>query len=458
MVCVFLCSGGGEAAAVRKWILVLAALVLMLALSGCMDAAADDLYTLPELSEGYLKLQSVIDGVLSSGAEYAAPTAGANRQPVQREDLDGDGVREVLAFFNFAGSDRPLKIYIFRTDGETYTEAARIEGDGTSIDSVSYLDMDGDGVREIAVGWQMGPGINMLSVYSTKGFQLNQIINTNYTEYTVCNIEEGSGSEVMVLRLSTSDLTGEAELYSLLSDGEVQRSMALLSNNIEGLLRVRSTQLLDGPGGILVESTAAGGGIITDILTIKNNKLRNVTLDETAGISVSTRRGATVYCRDINGDGVLEVPKLVPFPSATEGTVYYMTEWHAYYSSGRDIVSRVAYINYTDFWSLTLPEQWIGRIGVRREEGAVGERMIIFSTVDDTGAAKEDFLIIYTLTGDNRAERAVSGGRFLLQEEEETICSAKILVDASSFELPVSRELVRENFGFIYSEWSTGEI
>ena len=38
--------------------------------------------------------------LLESGAEYAAPVSGSNIQPVQLEDLDGDGEEEALAFFD----------------------------------------------------------------------------------------------------------------------------------------------------------------------------------------------------------------------------------------------------------------------------------------------------------------------------------------------------------------------
>lgn len=452
------CGHGKGADTLKKIAAAVCFITLALVLAGCMSASADDLYTLPELSEGYLQLQGVIDSVLGSGAEYAAPTDGSNRQPVQQEDIDGDGVREALAFFNFTGSDRPLKIFIFRNDGDEYTEIARIEGEGTSIDSVSYLDMDGDGVRELAVGWQMGPGINMLSVYSLKGYQINQIINTNYTEYTVCDLNGDSDGDILVLRLSSSELTGEAEFYTLLADGEVERSTARLSQGTERLLRVRGTGLTDGRRAVLVESTVGGSGVITDIFAYRSSKLRNITLDEAAGISTETRRASAVYCRDIDGDGILEVPSLVPLPSTSESTQYYMTEWYSYSSYGRKDLAARTYNNYTDAWWLIIPEEWVGRIAVRREEGMVGERMIVFSLVGADGAIGRDFLKIYTLTGENREERAASGGRFVLAEEEETICSASILVNEGSFELPISRSLIRDNFGFIYSEWSTGEI
>ncbi|MGM9521329.1 MAG: FG-GAP repeat domain-containing protein [Oscillospiraceae bacterium] len=445
----------------KKKIRLLAAAVsaaALLVLTGCMSTPADELYALPQLSEGYLQLQSVINQVLNSGAEYAAPASGSHRQAIQLEDVDGDGIKEAVAFFNFLGSDKPIKIYIFRKNAEgEYEEAARIEGEGTGIDSISYTDMDGDGVKEIAVGWQIVSGMNMLSVYSMKGYQVNQLINTDYTEYVVCDMNTTLGNDIVVLRVSSSELTGEAKLYSLTADGEMVNYSARLTNGIEAMLRVRTTSLSDGNNAVLVESSLNGGGIVTDILTAKKDKLVNITLDATSGVSEDTIRLYEVYCRDINGDGIIDVPKPVVLPSTSENTTYYMLEWHSYSSSGNAKRIFSTYNNYTDSWYLVLPDSWCGNITVRRVDGASGERAVVFSKVLEDGETLEDFLAIYTLTGENRAERASYGARFVLLAEEETIYAAEILTKDERFDLPVSQEIVRSNFRILYSEWITGE-
>ena len=67
---------------------------------------------LPKLSGEYESLESQIDALLSSGAEYAAPTSGSNLQSVQMIDLDGDGEEEAVAFFRRANDKKPMKICI----------------------------------------------------------------------------------------------------------------------------------------------------------------------------------------------------------------------------------------------------------------------------------------------------------------------------------------------------------
>ena len=442
---------------IKTCVTAIAAVAVVLLLAGCMSSSAEQLYALPQLSEDYIQLQRLINGILDSGAEFAAPSAGSNRQAIQQQDLDGDGQDEVLAFFNFLNIERPLRIYVFKLAGGEYQEAAVIEGDGTGIESISYTDMDGDGGLEVAVGWQLSSGINMLSVYTLGGFQINQVVNTDYSEFAVCSLDSSFPSSILVLRNSPAELTGEAEIYSMTSETEIVMSSCRLSFGIEALLRVRSTQLADGRGAIAVESSISGSGIVTDLLAMRGGNLRNVTMDESTGVSSDTVRAYSVYCRDINSDGVLDMPALMSLPSQSENVSYYLIEWYSYYSTGARVHICTTYNNTSDSWYMEIPEDWIGHITLRRESGSTGERAIIFSQVDDMGQVERDFLAVYTLTGENRAERATYDGRFILLAEEDTVYAASLLAGPEELDIQLSQELVRENFHIIYSEWITGE-
>ena len=94
----------------RCWLL---GLLMLLCLSGCYLKTGDELYSLPQPPEDYLDLQTALSAFLDSGAEYAAPVSGANRQSVQLVDLNADGVKEAVAFFRTA-DERPLKVCIFK--------------------------------------------------------------------------------------------------------------------------------------------------------------------------------------------------------------------------------------------------------------------------------------------------------------------------------------------------------
>lgn len=80
-------------------------------------------------------------------------------------DLDGDGSEEAVAFFRRASDKKPMKIYIFKADGDSYERYAVIEGASSQIYSVNYADLDGDGLKEILVGYKSSSDVQGLAIY-----------------------------------------------------------------------------------------------------------------------------------------------------------------------------------------------------------------------------------------------------------------------------------------------------
>ena len=185
----------------KRLFLPLLAALLPLLLGGCMmSASVEDLYALPQLPEEYKALSARLSEILALGAEYAAPQAGGNLPPVQMVDLDGDGTDEALAFFRVSSEERPLKIYIFRESEDGYQQASIIDGSGTSIHSVRYEDMDGDGVREILVSWQVSAEVQAISVYAVRDLEPVRLMSAPYARYEVVDMDGDDDLELVLLR------------------------------------------------------------------------------------------------------------------------------------------------------------------------------------------------------------------------------------------------------------------
>ena len=74
---------------------------------------------------------------------------------------------------------------------------------------------------------------------------------------------------------------------------------------------------------------------------------------------------------------------------------------------------KTTYSNTTDVWMLTVPDEWESKITVRRAEYVSGESSVIFSFIASDEQV-QDFLTIYTLSGENKTERSKLAGRFVL--------------------------------------------
>ena len=449
----------------RYFIAVLCLVAMLMTLSGCFSMTADELYSLPQAPKEYLTLQEEINKVLAFGAEYSysPPTAGPNRQSVQLKDIDGDGSSEAIVFFK-TPEDKPLKIHIMKQTNGTYQTTNVIEGLGTAIESIRYADMDGDGVSELIVGWQMSPAVLQMSIYSIKGNQNIKHISADYTELYTSDVNGNGNTDVIVLRLPSSEFPGEAEMFSLMPDGEISSNKTQLSKGIESISRIFRGKLSDSTPALFIEG-GYNGGVITDILTWRQDDFVNISVSSSSSVSESTLRAYTIYSADYNMDGIREVPLPRLLKSASE-TQYYVVDWFSFDRLGNMSEAFTTYHNNSDSWYLILPDDWKDKITVRRDDTVSGERTLIFSYITesfmagpDAAAENEkpvDFLEIYSLSGDNRDDRAKIRGRFRLYEQADTIYAAAILT--ADVDITVNETLIKKNFKPLYSEWATGVI
>ena len=442
--------------AAKRIVAVVLTVLAAACLSGCLRIIVDDLYSLPQASEDYLELQGHINSVLSQGAEFSPPTGGKNRQAVQLKDLNSDGVNEVTAFFSVPG-DSTLRIYIFELVEGDYKVAEVIEGVGTAFESIRYADMDGDGVMEIVVGWQMGAALKHMSIFSIKGFHSILLAGAEYSELAVYDLHGNSNNDVVVLRLPSQETGAVAEVFTLMPDGEIVTAEARLSSGVDTISRVMAGMLIDGVPAIFVESEGsfAEGRFVTDICAFQDGILTNISMKGISAISEETIRSLNIYCSDINNDGAIKVPVPRRLRARSE-TEYYAIDWYAFSGAGFSRLELTTYHNINDEWFLVLPFDWRGMVSVRREDVVLGERTVVFSHISGDEGPYEDFLKIYKITGDMRNERAKLPGRALLMSEGAAVYAFELLAEPDSFGLTFNDTLIRDNFRLIYSEWLSG--
>ena len=451
----------------RRWIRLLlagaAALLLGAALSGCRTLkAVDDLYAPPALPEEYSQLQAQIQSLMDEqGAEYCSISYGSNTSTVQLLDMDGDGFQESAAvFLQVPAEEKPLRICLFRRGaGDSYRLTHTIQGSGQAVNSVVYADLNGDGMSEIVVSWQIGSRAYTLCAYQLSADDLEELMSTGYNEgYLVTDLDGDGGKEILVFQQHSADGEGNrAEYYRYREGRMVMGSFALLSDNLQSVSASRAGVLADGVPGVYV-SCAIEGGMLTDILALEGDALRNVTRDADLGVSqVTTRLYTEVAASDINRDGIQEIPLPVAAPSLEAGAEpsQYIIYWRQFDSTGAGAVVGATYHAVSDGWYFTLPGDWLGKITVGRDDARSlrGERAVIFYYwPDQEGGAPVPFLTIYRLTGDNRHTRAQIPGRFLLREESSVVYSASL--DTAVWDCGLDSEAVGRQFNLIIAAWS----
>lgn len=451
----------------KKLLLSVMCVLWLPVLSGCVFKTVDTLYALPILPKEYSNLQVTIEGAMKElGAEYAAINYGSHTSTVQLLDLNGDGEQELAAVFLRVTSapEKPMRVCLFRRGSDdSYRMSHMLEGDGTSINSVAYEDLTGDGNRELIISWQMSAGVHILSAYSLSGTGSNELMNTVYNErYLVVDLDEDGSREILVLQQDSSgENSSRAEYYDYQNGVMVMASAAPLSNGMRDVVWTAAGRLADNRLGVyatLEVEQSGGPALVTDVLTLGDG-LVNVTRDRDSGISQSTIRSyREVGVKDINNDSVLEIPWPVLVPpidrESDASPSQYLINWQQVDSHGGLVVNCVTYHSTADGWYLTVPDGWVGNITVSREDGLSGwgERSVVFYHWPDLGQGKpEPFLTIYRLTGDNRNTRARLPGRSILYNDNSTIYCASL--NTGVWDCGLDGDTLKEQFHIITTEW-----
>lgn len=441
----------------RLFALFLAAALLGM-LSGCLKST-EELYRLPKQSDEYLDLQEAISGVLSTGAEYCAPVSGANQQAVQLADLDGDGADEAIAFVKTSG-EMPLKAYIFDKLDDAYQPIAVIEGNGSSFESVEYVQLDGVGGLELVIGWQVSNQVlRAIAAYSLRPDGVVELMSANYSAYRSADLDGDGLSEMFLLRDDAEAAACVAEFYDY-RDGQMERAPeAALSARADAVKRIVSGFMEQDVPAVFVSSVQEADGvsfIVTDVFALRHGVFQNVTL-QGDGDRISAVRNYFVYATDIDQDGLMELPNPIQLPTyGTEQTEpFWVIQWYNLSLDGKRELKQTTYHNYSGGWYVVLQSGWDNLVVYRGN--AIGSVSTftgyVFALWNGTDAPQELFTI-YTFSGDSRGEIASADGRFVLAQKGDVTYSAKLGGGQSR----LTPDRLRELFRFIKVDWITGEM
>ena len=433
----------------KNRILPVLAVLTCLILSGCAMRTVEQMYCPPRRSEEYSSLQSAIDGAMT-GLEYAAPMFGDNQQTVQRADLDADGKDEYLVFAR-GNSEKPLHILVFRMgeDGE-YVLSEDISCNGSSFEQVEYVELDGKPGMDLLVGRQLGgQALRIASLYSFADGQPEQIFNTIYARLVTCDLDGNGKKELMVIRYGESELDSAVAVLYAWQNGVMERSReAILSGKAEYIKRITLSTLQSGEPAVYVASAVNDSAIVTDVFAIRNRVFSNISLSSDTGTSVQTLRNYYIYSEDLDGDGVLELPRLLTMKSTSSQDnreKQYLIRWYALNLQGREQDKYYTFHNYDGGWYLTLDSAWISRIAMEQD----GNTCTFYIWNEGYGEAQAVFSV-YALTGQNRDSQAGEQNRFALYRGENVVYAAKL--ETASALYGITRDYLKDCFHLILQD------
>lgn len=385
--------------------------VLCMGLSGCgFGMSVENLLSPPILSEEQESVYEALKKGTEDDITLVYPRTGSYRSAYVFNDLDGDGGNEAVVFYERNNDDKgSVRVNILDTDENgQWRSVYDHAGAGTSIDQVFFTDLGGTGRVRMAIGYgYITPTEKTLKVYSFN----NGILETEYSESyykTVCmDMDRDGGEDIAVINCNNENHGASVSLVTDEGEGAVRTSYVRLSENTADMPSVVGGMIGSSTPALFIDGLLGSGRLSTEIIYCMNGRLRNPAGLSGSDLAQRTTREKGLYCRDVDNDGIVEIPESEPFPGYREGgDAVYMTNWNVY--ENYSVVKKYSSLTEPELgFSFMLPVRWEGLVTVKNDS-ITGEK-VFYKYNTGLSDSRLELMRILVCDSETAAEKSLEG-------------------------------------------------
>ena len=254
--------------------------------------------------------------------QLKTPVAGDYQTSFVLVDINNDGSEEAFVFYSDSSSvESSVRMAFMENISDEWIITSDIKGAGTGVYDINFVDLNNDGLKEVFVSWSLldSKTTKIVSIFELVT-DADGVVSLNSLGNEYCNAKSFLDFN--------NDGADDLVLVYLDDTGAVQKSfirMFLLSQN---------HQFIKYGETVLDSSIASVSAIQSDELNFNGNRLVRVFVDCAKNDrmiftelvywdsshavpvraytepSVTNLRSASAICRDIDNDGLLEIPSL----------------------------------------------------------------------------------------------------------------------------------------------------
>ena len=436
-----------------KYLKTAAAALSIVLLSGCtFGTSIDTLMAPPKLSLEQEQIYNALTDAAGSSISLKYPKSGKYLSAFIVEDIDGDGGREAVVFYeknSLAAPENTLRINILDSENGKWRSVYDTPADGSEIERVMISRLGENQRINLIIGSSLiHRSEKTATIYSYSDGKLERTFSDSYSFIDVTDLDRDENNEFLLLKGSANGNPAAAEAYKLDGEGKYHRYRIELSGGFTEFDSVGYGEFNEEHTGLYIDAVSAAGFIQTDIICMNENGLNKIFSDPEESAATLRPSGCSSY--DVDSDGVIEIPmqKVAPgYEDAAEGEQLRLTEWMTVRESGKLKSKYISYYSIGDGYAFIFPEKWRNKVTVRRD--AINDE-IVFCAYSG-GEIGRELMRIYCADDEASAKDRLSTGYMLLRTKGESAYLAYISPNSDNSD-GLSVTAAEAAVGFIYKE------
>ncbi len=396
----------------KKIIAILLITVVCLTLSGCdfNIASVDSLMRPPKLSGDSSLLQEAFENSVnySESVIMKTPMSGDNRSSYLFYDLDNDETQEAFVFYSDPAVEEVAYVSAFKKIDGNWSCVSNIKGRGEDVYEVSFADINGDGIKEIVISWNSTTQVELanfsdfgssrnrtMTIYSYNGSSFTLIKTEVFTKAFIDDLNGDNADELFVLNIDLSNQTKNTvgriisfnSAYKVVNEEEfaitgMLEILNVVTDNYISNDEVHTRLYIDG----LISET----GVLTEVIDITHSDfaIKLPLYESNVSEAPLTLRDVRTNSRDIDNDGIVEIPTLETLVSGTsissasaDAMPLNLTVWSEL-KDGLIVADFKCLLNSIYGYMFVFPEDSVGKVTVVYNTDTT---TLTFYTLDENG-------------------------------------------------------------------------
>ena len=378
----------------KKLIAVIIVAVVCLALSGCdfNMASVDSLMRPPKLSGDSSLLQEAFENSVnySESVIMKTPMSGDNRSSYLFYDLDNDETQEAFVFYSDPAVEDVAYVSAFKKIKGNWSCVSNIKGRGEDIYEVNFADINGDSIKEIVISWNSTSQVELanfsdfgssrnrtMTIYSYNSSAFTLIKTEVFTKAFVDDLNGDNADELFVLNIDLSNQKKNTvgRIVSFNSKYEVVNEEEFSITGMLEVLNIATDNYVfeeEAHTRLYIDGLISETGVLTEVIDIAHTDFMITLPLYQSNISETplTLRDVRTSSRDIDNDGIVEIPTLETLVSGTsissesaEAMPLNLTVWSEL-QNGTVAVDFKCLLNSTYGYMFVFPDESIGKMTV----------------------------------------------------------------------------------------------